>query len=179
MRYLDDGENPAAKRPRRAADSDVGSSRTAGAADKGGDEPIRIRRLTVIFNSVAPPGSLDYIITASGINALPDSEASHRDFEYTSPPRKVPAAAAVASTVLDTPAASSVVNLDDVGVATDDDIVSSEGADAAENGPLAEEEDEWDAYWKQEDLSSDIYSQIDFDAISSSLISSSHPPGSQ
>jgi DNA repair protein RAD57 len=176
MRYLDDDEQPHNKRPRLGADTDVGSLKVVGAGSSG-HQPIRVRRLTVIFNSVAQPGSLDYIITASGISALTDSEGSDNEFlERASSSRKVPPSptAIVPTTVLDTPAALSVVNFDAAGIVAGEANVSSEVIDAAENGPMAEEEDEWDAYWKEEDkLGSDVYSQIDFDALSSSLFSSS------
>lgn len=177
MRYLDEQEARAVKRPRREEDADVGASRVT-VPGQDSDQPVRLRRLTVIFNSVAPPGALDYIITASGITALPDESKGGTTFERSSPPRKTPAP--VASTPAPAPAddssdiaAASSVSLDELALSIDGPNMSSEGADIAENGPLAEEEDEWDAYWKGDELGSDFYSQVDLDTLSSSLPASS------
>lgn len=154
------------KRPRLGTDADVSSTRIAG--ENG--QPVRLRRMTVIFNSVAPPGSVDYIVTAGGIVAIPGEDAAQSTFERASPPRKTPAppptAIAEASSDLTDPLASSQLTLDEFALATDDTNATSDVADAAENGPL-EEEDEWDAYWKDDDLGSDVYSQVDLDALSS------------
>lgn len=178
MRHLDEREAHAVKRPRLGADGDVGTGRVA-MPGQDGEQPVRLRRLTVVFNSVAPPGSLDYIITPGGIIALPDEPGGVTTIERSSPPRKVPANAA-STAAPPQPSSSSdlgaatVVGLDGLALPTDEPHVSSEGAERAENGPLAEEEDEWEAYWKNDDLGSDFYSQVDLDALSSSP-----PPSSQ
>ena len=49
--------------------------------------------------------------------------------------------------------------------AKDDAVVSLEIQDA-ENGPQ-DEDDEWEAYWKDDDLLGDIYTQVNLDAGSS------------
>ncbi|GJE86856.1 DNA repair protein [Phanerochaete sordida] len=178
MRYLDAHEAQAVKRPRREPDVDAGTSRVA-VAGQDGEQPIRLRRLTVVFSSVAQPGSLDYIITPGGIVALPEEAGGVTTVERTSPPRKIPANAAAATAPPQPDSSSdlgaaSAVDLDGLAPPTDEAHVSSEGPERAENGPLAEEEDEWEAYWKSDELGSDFYSQLDLDALASSL-----PPSSE
>ena len=169
MRYLD-AEEGVAKRPRLGTDTeDVGVSRVV-VAGRDGEMPIRLRRLTVIFNSVAPPGSVDYVITASGITGLADREADQWELDRSSPARKTPAAmpeSTVAVPAVRDEVGSSEVGLDGLDVPSDGNAVT-EGADAAENGPQAEDEDEWDAYWRDDALGSDVYTQVDLDALTSS-----------
>lgn len=37
------------------------------------DEPVRLRRLSVVFSSVSDSGSLDYIVTEQGVSAFLDA----------------------------------------------------------------------------------------------------------
>ncbi|EKM55692.1 uncharacterized protein PHACADRAFT_256499 [Phanerochaete carnosa HHB-10118-sp] len=176
MRCLDGHEAHLVKRLRREDDADVGASRVA-VAGQDGEQPIRLRRLTVIFNSVAPPGSVDYIITSGGIVALPDEGGGVTTLERSSPARKAPPPATTVSVsppadLSSDLAAASDIALDELAHPADEANVTSEGADTAENGPLAEEEDEWDAYWKSDELGNDFYSQVDLGAPSSSLLAS-------
>lgn len=170
MRCLGDGGGaPVAKRARLGAGADVGAPSSA----QDGDGPVRVRRMTVVFNSVAPPGSVDYVVAAGGIRGIPSEDGSGQWEPGRAPPaRKLPptAAPAAAPTMpavddLGLVAASSETGLDDVGLRSETNV-ASEGADAAEDGP--EGKDEWDAYWKDDDLGSDIYTQLDLEALSSS-----------
>lgn len=177
MRCLDEHEAQSVKRPRREDDADVGASRVA-VAGQDREQPIRLRRLTVIFSSVSQPGSVDYIITSGGIVALPDDGGGVTTLERSPPARKAPPPATTkpmppSADLSSDLAAVSAAALDELALPIDEATVSSEGADTAENGPLAEEEDEWDAYWKSDELGNDFYSQVDLGALSSSLPASS------
>lgn len=168
MRYLNE-KLPAAKRPKLNTDSDVGTSRV-GPTVQDDDQPIRLRRLTVIFNSVAPPGSVDYVITAGGITGLADQDGDQWELDRSSLARKTPAGLPDDGALTDAPGpvvASSQAGLDDLVLPSEVNVMS-EGADAAENGPQVDGEDEWDAYWKDDELGSDVYTQVDLDALSSS-----------
>lgn len=175
VRTVDDVEYRPAKRRR------VGDAPESVASDP---EPVRVRRLSVIFNSLAPPASLDYIITQGGFVALEGSEELRQaSMRVSSPVRKPPdATPAPLDEVcpLDLPFAvedsdgpssdipsslpSSWPNVVGAEPTTSDEPLTSDVLEA-ENGP--QDEDEWDAYWKSTDLGSDFYDQLDLDALSS------------
>jgi DNA repair protein RAD57 len=174
MRVLDDIEYRPAKRRRMAGD--LATSLAADSDDAG---PIRIRRLSVIFNSVAQPASLDYIITAGGFVALEvvNQTSTHDIVPAEEPQRLIPNAALEEVCPLDLPLAVNIsvgpssdpslpssINAANaaISLANDDASISLEVQDA-ENGP--QNDDEWEAYWKDDDLFSDIYTQVNLDAI--------------
>jgi DNA repair protein RAD57 len=174
MRVLDDIEYRPAKRRRMAGD--LATSLAANSDDAG---PIRIRRLSVIFNSVAQPASLDYIITAGGFVALGvvNQTSTHDIVPAEEPQRPIPNAALEEVCPLDFPLAVNIsvgpssdpslpssINAANaaISLANDDASISLEVQDA-ENGP--QNDDEWEAYWKDDDLFSDIYTQVNLDAI--------------
>ncbi|KAF8448073.1 Rad51-domain-containing protein, partial [Boletus edulis BED1] len=64
-RYLDENETP---KKRSAVGGVPASQRAIAPVD---DQPVLIRRLSVIFSSVAKPASCDYIVTAEGISVIP------------------------------------------------------------------------------------------------------------
>lgn len=51
------------------------------------DKSIRVRWLTVIFNAVASLGSIDYVVTVSGITALHADAESYTTLAPASPVR--------------------------------------------------------------------------------------------
>jgi DNA repair protein RAD57 len=114
-----------------------------------------IRRMSVIFSSVAPPLSLDYIVTVEGISVLSDVSVPH-EIQQTMPSAPQPPAAtsiAMTSVLADIsdPEALSQVSPLDVGCAED------EGA-----GEVLQV-DEWDAYWEQNE--EDAYNAVDLDSL--------------
>lgn len=177
-RVLDDTEYRPHKR-RRTAD---GTQLVANASDVIAQEPTRIRRLSIIFSSVAPPTSLDYIITASGFVAL-DTDQNYdvvEDPSLPAHPIATPLAPLQDVCPLDLPLAitSSAGPSSDPSFPSSaaggessqteaEPVILEEGLDA-ENGPQ-DEDDEWEAYWKDGDLGSDIYSQVDLEALSSGV----------
>jgi DNA repair protein RAD57 len=138
----------------------VDSNTTAGSHVEAMEENATlIRRMSVIFSSVAPPLSLDYIVTVEGISVLPDVTVQ-REIQQTMPSApQPPAAASIAmATVLtgvSNPEALSQVSPLDVGCAED------EGA----GGVL--QVDEWDAYWEQNE--EEAYSTVDLDGLLTEL----------
>ncbi|KAI0684270.1 P-loop containing nucleoside triphosphate hydrolase protein [Cytidiella melzeri] len=182
MRVLDDDDYRPLKR-RRITDGSQTESRTTTISSNA--EPVRIRRLSIIFNSVAPPASLDYIITASGFVALEtvDEPSAFDAFSPKALSNADPHALLAEVNPLDLPL---VIN-SSVGPSSDPSLPSSansaqgivvpsvgdeanspsEGLDS-ENGPQ-DEDDEWEAYWKDGDIGSDIYSQVDLNAFSSGM----------
>ncbi|KAM6500835.1 P-loop containing nucleoside triphosphate hydrolase protein [Amanita muscaria] len=116
-----------------------GASDTAQDVD---DQSTLVRRLNVIFSSVSPSVSLDYIITRSGVSALPDSIC-------------YPSLSAEPSTLL-------------VDEARQDNSLTAQhttplGIDVADNigtdlVPLeSESENEWDKLWDNDEISAEAY----------------------
>jgi DNA repair protein RAD57 len=107
-----------------------------------------IRRMSVIFSSVAPPVSLNYIVTIEGISVLPDASIP-REVQQMVPPT-----AGTNPMVDGTSEALSQVSPLDVGCAEDKRVEGS-----AVDGLQV---DEWEAYWEQED---DVYNTLDLDSL--------------
>lgn len=150
-------------------------------------ESTRIRRLSVIFNSTALPSSLDYIVTQGGILALEDSEGPPPTLPFLSSPIKppdLPPPTALAEVCpldlpfadLEGPSSDLPSSLPSSAHPPQTDLTTEESeaqplseALDAENGPQ-DDDDEWEAYWKDTDLGSDVYSQVNLDAFSSSSL---------
>ena len=177
MRVVDDTEYRPHKRRK--------TTETAHTAPPGDVEPVRIRRLSVVFNCLAPPISLDYIITTSGFVVLETDETlSTMDTPTPRVSSNLPTLAPLEDICpLDIPLAfnSSAGPSSDPSLPSSATIaqeaatspggtqhdLSSEGLDA-ENGPQADDDDDdWENYWKDGDIGSDFYSQVDLDALSS------------
>lgn len=167
MRELEDTEARPSKR--RRLDSNAGPSASQ-------SNLTRIRRLTVIFSNVAPPTSLDYIITSQGFSALPDSEEPRMSTQQPTvpPPAPVPQ---IRHPVQDVTPPEEVIPSSQsqpllptfVELPSDDQPPQplSDGVEI-ENGPEPEE-DEWDSYWKEVDTMEDLYAELDPSIPSSSL----------
>ncbi|KAF9495990.1 P-loop containing nucleoside triphosphate hydrolase protein [Pleurotus eryngii] len=117
-------------------------------------EATLIRRFTVIFSSVAPPTSLDYIVTEAGISTLVDNNSSASQTEQVlAPPSLEHPAPPVASVLEDDPSIPRSQLPLDVGFAEDLTNANLEVA----------EDDEWEQYWKDYDLPEHVYSDAGFD----------------
>ena len=139
--YLDDVE--ASNRPKKRARLDEGIKTQVT------DRTTRIRRLNVVFNTVAPPAFVDYIVTVAGIQVIPGElihvaaqdpqEVGVRGPLKTSPrpPHGVmPLDLAFDEDLEITPEGTFV-----------GEITGDKGVKEAEDGPM-EKEDEWEQYWK-------------------------------
>ncbi|KAH7930902.1 P-loop containing nucleoside triphosphate hydrolase protein [Leucogyrophana mollusca] len=128
------------------------------------DQPTLIRRLTVIFSTVSMPASCDYIVTTQGVSVVPDTTIPA--FVKTAQ-RSHPILPATITAKLPKPPASiqqhsqqdqdkSQLSPLDVGCA-EDGITVDEHAYTLQPEP---EDDEWDAFWAQNDLPHDVYEQV-------------------
>ncbi|KAJ7219052.1 P-loop containing nucleoside triphosphate hydrolase protein, partial [Mycena pura] len=139
-RYLDDNMD---NKRQKVADADQ-SKHSAFHPDDGG---TLVRRLSIVFSSVAPPCSLDYILTAAGISILPDDGGLLLP-KSNSTSLQIPAEVIPACIF---PVASQLAPLD---VGSAEHIVQSETA--------PDEDEEW--YWNIDDISDEMYSSLGADA---------------
>ncbi|KAF4576859.1 hypothetical protein EYR36_004839 [Pleurotus pulmonarius] len=120
-------------------------------------EPTLIRRITVIFSSVAPPASLDYIVTEAGVSTLLDdnSSSSQNQIERVLAPSSLerPTTPVVSIPVDDVSIPRSQLPPLDVGFVEDPTSANFEVAN----------DDEWEQYWKDYDLPEHVYSDPSFD----------------
>lgn len=120
------------------------------------DQPVLIRRLSVVFSSVASPASCDYIVTAEGISVIPGSTVSLAALHVRANqhPTTTPA-------VADNKQKDNVAPLD-VGYVADSSIAEDSRPPTSENelGPT-DDDDEWDSFWAQNALPDDAFGQID------------------
>ncbi|TCD66472.1 hypothetical protein EIP91_001352 [Steccherinum ochraceum] len=176
MLHLDNDDARASKR-RRLNDASV-----SGKALSSDAETVRLRHLTVVFSSIGPPGSLDYFVSERGIVVIPDEQKSSV-FSDPSPPFKPPGPAAVVAVdtmnmaesgtdsvgtqlVPSSQPSEQFLEIGAVAISSDDlGYVRSDEVEA-EEGPQ-EEADDWEAYWKDDDLKN-LYETMDFDAVSPS-----------
>ena len=157
-RYLGESETP----KKRSADGEVSSSEIA--INPPDDQPVLIRRLSVVFSSVASPASCDYIVTAEGISVIPGSTvslaASHaRANQYPT-----------TSTAVEEKKQEVQVAPLDAGYVADSFTAEGSRPPTPENelGPT-DNGDEWDSFWAQNTLPDDAFTQIDTsDALPSS-----------
>jgi DNA repair protein RAD57 len=97
------------------------------------ENPILIRRLSIIFSSVALPKSLDYIVTLAGISTLPEDGSSLSSFDHTATTQVPPLI---------------------LGFTEDRKELTREGIEETSGDAVA---DEWEAYWKDEDIPEEAY----------------------
>jgi len=144
-RYLEDSVN----NKRRKVDGvhSTGPSNT----DNEPDGATLIRRMSIIFSSVAPPCSLDYIVTAAGISVVPDDDVllpPESSFlsstqEETRDDVIIPATAVMASQIAPL----------DVGLAEHD--AQSEILD------ITGEDEEWENYWNTDAIPEEMYNSLE------------------
>ncbi|KAI0797782.1 P-loop containing nucleoside triphosphate hydrolase protein [Abortiporus biennis] len=127
---------------------------------------ILLRRLSVLFNSVAPPISLDYIVTKQGIQVIENDE--DQASITVVPPITLPDAEAPASSFKTIPS-SSELPMHEESFGDDNDQLEPHAEAVNAEGPLSET-DEWDEFWAK-DSNEDLYNNIDIDALSSSYLS--------
>lgn len=152
-RHLDDVR--AVGQKLQKVDGRAFSSRPAGTEDV----VTLVRRMSVIFSSVAPPISVDYIVTTEGISVLPDISASQEARPVLAPPPALQHTVFVSDST-SIPEVLSQVSPLDVGCAED---ALDEGTET--EGPA----DEWDVYWEQDDVPDDAYNIAEFDDIAGSM----------
>ncbi|KAJ6546446.1 P-loop containing nucleoside triphosphate hydrolase protein [Mycena vulgaris] len=128
-RYLEDSLHR--KRPKFDDSSDH-----PGANIHTDDGAILIRRLSVVFSSIAAPCSVDYIVTAAGISVIPDDEPVRRDDGDGIPAVAMPG--------------SQVAPLD-VGFAEHD----------AQSETARVEDEEWESYWNADEISEEMYTSLE------------------
>ena len=152
-RYLDESETP----KKRSA---VGSTPTSQIAiTPVDDQPVLVRRLSVVFSSVAPPASCDYIVTAEGISVIPGSTVS-----LTASHAKANQHPTTSLAVAKIGQKDHVAPLD-AGYVADSPTAQSSRPPTPENelGPT-DVDDEWDSFWAQNTLPDDAFTQIDSSA---------------
>ncbi|KAJ6455825.1 P-loop containing nucleoside triphosphate hydrolase protein [Mycena sanguinolenta] len=116
------------------------------------DGATLIRRMSVIFSSVGPPCSLDYIVTAAGICVLPEDDVlSPPESSFLSPTQEdVPQDANHLSGTM----VSQVAPLD-VG------LLEHDAQSEALNTTGEDEDLEWEKYWNTDAISEDMYNSLE------------------
>jgi DNA repair protein RAD57 len=112
------------------------------------DGATLIRRMSVVFSSVALPCSVDYIVTAAGISVLADDEAplppEDSFFPSTQEEARDDAPASIASQVAPL----------DMGLVEHD--AQSQTLDTA-----PPEDEEWENYWNTDDIPEEMYNSME------------------
>jgi len=116
-------------------------SNTSTEADSEENQLTLIRRLSVIFSSVAAPISLDYVVTRAGISFLPPEESAAPSASAPAPVH-APLKRAPAQATPAPPLMAQIAPLD-VGFAED-------GNNLMVVPSSQPEEDEWEEYWASE-----------------------------
>ncbi|KAJ7470523.1 P-loop containing nucleoside triphosphate hydrolase protein [Mycena latifolia] len=141
-RYLEDSLH----NKRQKAD-DGHSAESSSTKIHSDDGATLIRRMSVVFSSVAPPCSVDYIVTAAGISALPDDDVLvPSESRLSSPERHDDASLAISMS------GSQVAPLD-VGFAEQDSQAEA---------PQPEDE-EWENYWNADVIPEEMYTSLELD----------------
>lgn len=148
-RYLEEGECPRKIQKFTSATSSNNSA--------GDQEPVLIRRLTVVFSSVCNPASCDYVVTAEGISVIPGSAVllAVRPTAGT----VVPRGSAHVSMLPDgdsTPMRNAQVAPLDIGHVVDSTAVDSR-CSTPDNEPG---DDEWDAFWERNALPECVFEEV-------------------
>jgi DNA repair protein RAD57 len=145
-RYLDEARSVGNKLQK------LDGSTTSGSCTEAAEENATlIRRMSIIFSSVAPPVSLDYIVTVGGISVLLDVSIPREVQQVVSVTQLTVATTLVVDGTLEV---LSQVSPLDVGCAEDKRIEDSAGDTL--------EVDEWEAYWELDD---DTYNSVNLDGL--------------
>lgn len=139
----------------RRTDVDTSSSTST---RPGEEASTLIRRLSVIFSSVAPTASLDYIVTTEGVSVLVDDPVPKED-RVGHHIQAIHASKHPATDLVPSQEISSQVSPLDVGCVEDDN------KSAESEQPV----DEWDAYWEQDEALDAPYNSSEVDEILSQL----------
>ncbi|KAJ3543760.1 hypothetical protein NMY22_g3022 [Coprinellus aureogranulatus] len=151
-RYLDDVDLE--QKRAKFASSPPGPASAVSTLGEGEEQQATlVRRLSVIFSSVAPPVSLDYVVATEGVRVLADDtllgELMSQSCAFANP---------------DDPSISLAKNS---GYSSQLSQPHSQPQPKAQPPTTVEEEDEWDRYWEAEDDISQHFD--DFDALELSL----------
>ncbi|KAF8892641.1 P-loop containing nucleoside triphosphate hydrolase protein [Infundibulicybe gibba] len=153
-RYLDTVEICNAKRRRNQEGSPSTPERALPT-----DEPVLVRRLSVIFSSVSGPVSLDYVVTAQGITVLPDEniQSPTKLHRMAAPPTPCePPPSDISFVPTSNPNEIEFGTLPPLDIGSAGDIVG--GGNQASVDP---EGDDWEKYWGCDDIPADAYYGID------------------
>ena len=110
-----------------------------------------IRRMSVIFSSIAPPISLDYVVTFEGVSTLPDVYVSREVQNVVPAPEPTASTSSIVAGTCGPEALSQVMPLD-VGSAKDEEVIEQ-----------TLQVDEWDAYWEHDE--GEAYYNVDLDGL--------------
>jgi DNA repair protein RAD57 len=149
-RYINSPDGSAAKHQKTTGSN---SSRPISPAIMDDGQPKLVRRLSVIFNSVSIPASVDYVIDISGLRTLPEAGI------YI--PKPSEGSVGQPQSVLPLPQ-SREQELDPLGGGNVEDGIVVDATDSID-GPGGEQHDEWDEYWKTDEIPEDVYHSIDID----------------
>lgn len=151
MRVMDDDDGRRAKRL-RLEDSQAHLA-----------QPVRIRRMNVIFSSVGKPVALDYVVRRDGITTLPEDSVPDHTTSLPPPSHRPPPPEAVATIAGVSPYDMGTIASDALPQFSQDEVGEQSAIAEAEEGPQQEgSSDEWDQYWKEADAHDDWYSTTDF-----------------
>ncbi|KAG1826750.1 P-loop containing nucleoside triphosphate hydrolase protein [Suillus subaureus] len=147
-RYLEESE-----RPRKIHESILATSSNNSAGDQ---EPVLIRRLTVVFSSVCNPASCDYMVTAEGISVIPGSVV------LLAVRPAVGRAAPSGSADVSTSPGGDLTQMRNTQVAPLDigHVVDSTAVDSRYSTPDNEPgDDEWDVFWERNALPECVFEE--------------------
>ncbi|KAG5652955.1 hypothetical protein H0H81_002963 [Sphagnurus paluster] len=144
-RYLDNNENPRAKRPK--LDDSTSSSTVPSLSTTSTEDLTLIRRFSVIFSSVSKPISIDYIVTEAGLTALSGDDHASVTNEGPAP--------SVLSSIAELPPTPVVAEtrseISPLDIGTVEESRSVDKHTFQNRGDA--EEDEWETYWSSNDIS--------------------------
>ncbi|KIK78521.1 hypothetical protein PAXRUDRAFT_28594 [Paxillus rubicundulus Ve08.2h10] len=133
------------------------------------DQPVLIRRLSVVFSSVSTPISCDYIMTEGGLSVISRSTAPLLSSHSTTmhpPPAPAPVLADVHDPLITSCAVAKgkqkvqVAPLD-VGCVADTFAAECRPLTPENEAELADDDDEWNTFWEQNSIPDDAYTQLD------------------
>ncbi|KAK2460562.1 hypothetical protein APHAL10511_007032 [Amanita phalloides] len=148
-RYLGETVDRELKMQKTGSVEESVSNTPSGPQAQDDEQSTLIRRFNVIFSSVSPPVSLDYIVTENGVSALQGT------ITYPSTPSEFLTLEDSASMVDQQQRSHQIAPLD-VGVIEDHNVGINDLPTISHDGPLPGLEDEWDQYWENEEIPADL-----------------------
>jgi DNA repair protein RAD57 len=148
-RYLEENE-----RPRKIQQPILATSSNTSIGDQ---EPVLIRRLTVVFSSVCDPASCDYVVTAEGISVIPGSTvllAVRPAVDRAAPPGSAHVSTSPHGDL--TQMRNAQVAPLDIGHVVDSTAAVDSRSSTPEDEPG---DDEWDAFWEQNTLPEFVFEE--------------------
>ncbi|KAG2146951.1 P-loop containing nucleoside triphosphate hydrolase protein [Suillus bovinus] len=148
-RYLEESERPTKLQRSISVTSSNDSA--------GNQQPVLIRRLTVVFSSVCDPASCDYVVTAEGISVIPGSAV------LLTVRHGVSTAALLGSVHDSVPPRGDLTRMPNAQLASLDigHVVDSTAVDSRQSTPDNEPgDDEWDAFWERNELPECVFEEV-------------------